>query len=229
MANDLLNGLDDDDHDEPSLEVYRLGLDGDWGLWEFSGFGRQYVQSYAVYHLLISAESGDRFSLHRLQGSVNAFPWRGGWSSVDFFESVMNAIPRKQLPRIRRIQYSSPGFVELTVGLVVAAHLVGRACDIYDRIRESYTKTIKSLKENKLMNLDIKAKELDVRERELSLRLLEDHINAMEMHRFDRLLRSNDVNPLASLKMVLALSRRIKPISKLRREKKLRNDDDVRL
>ena len=211
-----------DEHLSPP-ELYRLKLDGEWGLWEFVGFGRQYVQSYALYHVLIAADRGDQYSWYRLEWFINSFPWRGGWSTVDFFDAMIRTVPREHLPRIRRIQYSSPGYVELTVGFLLAARSISKACEVYDRIQSSYAKTQKTIRENKLADLDIRKKELSVRERELSVRLLERQIDTMGIGEFSSPLKSKEINPLAAVKMLLSLSRRIKALSRLRK------DDNIEL
>ena len=113
---------DDDDHDPP--QIYRLELDGDWGWWEFSGLGRQYVQVYSFYHVLIAADRGNEYCLDRLRWALRAFPWKGGWSSVDFFDALVRTVPRRHLPRIRRFEYSSPGFIE-------NLRRLGRSSDYY--------------------------------------------------------------------------------------------------
>ena len=220
-SDDALNGFDENGDDRPP-ELYRLELGGEWGLWEFSGFGRQYVQSYSLYHALMAADQGDELSWYRLRGAISAYPWRGGWSSVDFFGNVISMVPRKHLPRIRRIQYASPGFIEITIGIILAAQAVKSVSKAYDKLHDSYVRTQRALRETKLMDMNVKKAELDVRQREMVMGLAESFRDDLEMRRFERLFRSMDIHPLAELKMFLALCRRIKPLSKLQKDDNIR-------
>ena len=221
MYDDPFDDRDDGDSLPPPA-LYRLELDGEWGLLEFSGFGRQYVQSYALYHLLIAAERGDETSWHELRWALNAFPWRGGWSSVDFFDALVRIVPRTHLPRIRRIRYSSPGFIEITVGLILGAHALKAVIGTYDKLHDAYRKTQKAAKENKLLGIDVRRAELSLRQEELAAELAEELRDGLGMRQFEALLRSTDVKPLAELKIFLALCRRIRPLSNLQ------NDDSIR-
>ena len=91
---------------------YGLRVDGGWGLLELSEFGRQYVQVYSVIHAL-AAEAEERGALeNRLRRTLRAFPWRGGWSSVNFFKSLIDAVPDEYAPRIAKIEYASPGSID---------------------------------------------------------------------------------------------------------------------
>ena len=73
----------------PELEVgrHRLNMDGKWDLLELSSFGRQYVQVYSIlYALHFGADKDDPDD--RTHHAFRAFPWRGGWSAVGFYESL---------------------------------------------------------------------------------------------------------------------------------------------
>ena len=45
--------------------------------------------------------------------AFRAFPWRGGWSAVGFYEQLRIAVPPKHRPRLVAIEYASPGFMDL--------------------------------------------------------------------------------------------------------------------
>ena len=213
--------LDDDEEVEPP-ELYRLELDGDWGLWELSEFGRQYVQAYSFYHVLIAADRGNELCLYRLRWALHAFPWRGGWSSVDFFDALVRTVPRSHLPRVRRIQYSSPGFIEITVGIMAAAGAVKSISAAYNAIHESYRRTQRAAAEHKLLKIDVRKAELSLGKMELVDELVKELRDELKLQQFERLLRGLDTAPLAELKVYLALCRRIRPLSKLQDDDKIR-------
>lgn len=103
-------------------ERYQIALDGRWSFEEFGKLPHLYIQIYsAVYALDL-----DRRANHgRIETAIQSYPWRGGFSSVNFFTVLHNAVPRHDRPRIAAMQYASPGFVELAL-----------AADVATRIRE---------------------------------------------------------------------------------------------
>ena len=124
--------------DPVEMGTYRLALDGEWGLLDLSGFGRQYVQSYSFFYALRFEESDE---IGRVANAFAAFPWRGGWSAVDFYESLTATVPRRHRPRIVAIEYASPGYIELGLSLSAAwvvSAIVRHICESINRINSTY-------------------------------------------------------------------------------------------
>ncbi len=95
-----------------------LGLDGRWDLEELSDTTKDYIQLYGfAYSLLPDLPVARKEEIDYIYGK---FPWRGGYSTVNFFNQLFHKIPPKLRPEVQRIQYASPGFIELTELLVVS-------------------------------------------------------------------------------------------------------------
>lgn len=142
----------------PGVGTYRLHMDGDWGLFELSQFRRQYVQLYSFLYVLTYAPDPAQESPsphdYTVSYAFRAFPWRGGWSAVDFFGSLSRIVPTEHRPRIVAIQYSSPGFVDLALLLGAAFTLrkiVDHGCSIADRLHSTYTTFYEGAKQRKLL------------------------------------------------------------------------------
>ena len=107
------------DEQQPKRGEHRLQIDGDWELLELSGFGRHYVQ---VYSFLYAFEYGikQEYPNDRTLHAFEALPWAGGWSAVNFYETLRVAVPSNLRPRVIAIRYASPGFIELAVAIAVA-------------------------------------------------------------------------------------------------------------
>ena len=198
-------------------QPYVLSLDGDWEFWELSLLGRQYVQCYCLYHVLLEANRGDDFSREHLLYSLNRYPWRGGWSSTDFFGSAMSWVHPLHRPRIRRIQYSSPGFVELLIGLRDAATSVKWLVENFRQIRPVYTAIHNRLRESELLSKPPKRR--TPTQEQMVEGALQELLNSMEMGEFDRMLTAAD--RLKTLKVMLAYCRRIRHLSELHDKDKI--------
>ena len=207
------------------LGSHRLEMDGDWGLLELSGFGRQYVQLYSFLYVLESTGAEpepDEATLHPFR----AFPWAGGWSAVDFFDSLRVAVPPTHRPRIASIRYSSPGYIELTLAVAVALNLrkiVDHVCSSVERIHDTYNALYRGAQERKLLKLDVRRRQL-VLDRE-QLQFAEEATNALlrmmnlgPLSAFFRLT----ANPVARMKILLAVYRRLRRLVKLRNSGQIR-------
>jgi hypothetical protein len=107
----------------------KLRLDGRWTLEELSAATKDYTQLYGfAYSLLSDLPAAPREEIDYIYGK---FPWRGGYSTVNFFNQLFHKIPPRLRPEVKRIQYASPGFIELyelPLVLVTLAGMVKAVC-----------------------------------------------------------------------------------------------------
>src|SRR5688500_8691733 len=90
----------------------KLLLNGRWNLEELSETTKGYTQLYGfAFSLLDDLPQDPRIQMDYLYAR---FPWRGGYSTVNFFNQLFHKIPPKLRPEVERIQYASPGFIELS-------------------------------------------------------------------------------------------------------------------
>ena len=95
-------------NDSESREPYKIYLDGLWNLTELADFPYSYSKAYAFLYSL----RGDQ-ELFRQQ--YNSQPWKGGFSTVNFYQGLQSRIPLRDRPHIVSIQYASPGWIELAL------------------------------------------------------------------------------------------------------------------
>jgi len=60
-------------------------------------------------------------------GVYAKYPWRGGFSALNFYQSLYAKIPYEQRPQIEEIQYASPGHIKLK-GSSISRDVVGYDC-----------------------------------------------------------------------------------------------------
>ena len=204
---------------------YPLQVDGGWGLLELSDFGRQYVQVYSLMHVLGATEGGAREE--RIRWAFHAFPWRGGWSSVNFFRSLMESVPNEYKPRIASIEYASPGSIKLVLDERAARqvrHIVETICATsVETADEVYRRLHTEAKELGLLRRDVKTQErFGPRESEFSIQAGETLIRIMGMRRdMDHLVRLSENNPLSLMKVLFALYRRVRVLAVLQSNGKI--------
>ncbi len=205
----------------------RLGLDGDWSLQDLSDFCRTYLQLYSVLYSIFPPvlSSLNDEELERLRYTYGAFPWRGGYSAVDFYESLRRFIPKDDRPIVRRVRYESPGFIELglVVGVALSIKTIVKAVTTSIRdINGAYNDIYKGMQQRKLTDIDVKRRQMELthdqlrfaREAQEQFGELISLDNVAELER----LASNEV---VSPKVMLSVYRRARALSKDEREGKL--------
>ncbi|MCC5086435.1 hypothetical protein [Xanthomonas campestris] len=134
----------------------KLGLDGRWDLEDLSEMTREYVQLYGfAYSLMSELPSARREEIDYIYGK---FPWQGGYSTVNFFNQIFHKIPQRLRPQLKRIQYASPGFIELTLLLAAAvtvSRIVKSVCSAVNVAHDAYRNIQKGAVEHRLSKVNV--------------------------------------------------------------------------
>lgn len=201
---------------KPESSAYSIGMDGSWTLDLMNSFSRVYQQVYSfLYAIQVNHDDKHRSVVDYV---FSTYPWRGGFSAVNFYYTIQKSVPRSLKPRIISIQFSSPGTLKL--GLV--AEVAKSISDIVDAMSSSensasraYLLAYRFLKSKDLMgkhvvpNVDkIVLTEADLEETDTHLRDLADAMNFPDLERFEYLTG----NRVASLKILLSFYRRLQSL-----------------
>ncbi len=90
-------------------DTFRIGMDGDWSLEDLYILPRSFEQVYFLMYSLSSDLDADE--TERIAHAYRVFPWRGGYSAVDFYNQLKWTAPGDYRPKIVSIQYASPGAI----------------------------------------------------------------------------------------------------------------------
>jgi hypothetical protein len=203
---------------------YTIHIEGDWTLQDLYVFPRTFEQVYFLIYSLISEHGDD--ALKRIEHTYGAYPWKGGYSAVNFYDRLRFATPPEHRPRLASVSYASPGWIELAwiaVPVALAAQRVVKA--VLANIREAnqtYQEIHRALSDRKLMRLEIRSKELDLSAKELAfVEKCADQMarvlglsDLQEMHR-------RTGNPWLTLKILLSLFRRVRTLTDYQLEGKV--------
>lgn len=89
---------------------YPIPIGGDWFVGDLDRFSRAYAGLYGFFYCskprLVASIQG------RLNRALRA-PWEGGFSRVNLFDALAKAVPSFHDMQIRRIDYASPGEIEI--------------------------------------------------------------------------------------------------------------------
>ena len=138
---------------------YSIRVEGDWAFEDLTTFTSEYQKLYAFYYHLLSDREFPRGTI------TGDYPWRGGYSTVNFFKRLFHAIPFHHRPLIKRMHYASPGAIELQTAVEVSQQIAEIVTcvgvSLYGAF-EVYKKIHKDLAELKLTSISAKAKEIEL-------------------------------------------------------------------
>ena len=132
-----------------NVEIYRIQLDGEWLLKDFSEFFHIYSEVYSMCFLLTVPVSSEE----RFEELLARYPWKGGYSAVNFYDDLYREVGKANRPSVKEIQYASPGHISLLL-LPGAAYAIRKIIEQFTKSGESinalYHSIYKSLLERKL-------------------------------------------------------------------------------
>ncbi len=195
-------------------ERYRVSIDGEWTLADLYRFPRTYLQLYSFFYVLRGEVPVD---LERREQAFRAHPWRGGYSAVNFYNDLGYLVPPSDRPRIQSIRFESPGWIDLGLAVGVAitiGKLVSAFTNAGAQLNALYSDIYKGLHERKLMRIKAKREELQLHREQLQF--LEESCQTlsrlMGLKNLEQ-LHALTPNPLATLKILLSVYRRVRTLA----------------
>ncbi|MDI6729654.1 MAG: hypothetical protein QMD44_12130 [Thermodesulfovibrionales bacterium] len=194
---------------------YKIAVNGRWTLEDLYVFPRAYEQVYFLMYSLLPQE--EDLAVERIQHAYAAFPWRGGYSAVNFYNQLKYVLPKNQRPAIVSIQYASPGWIELAllVGVAVSVErLIKSIANSIDRANQVYHNIHTGLQQRKLLRIETKRKELQLKKEEREY--VDDSLKQMaQLLGFKNLAEINarTGNPYITLKILLSFYRRLRTLA----------------
>lgn len=200
----------------------KIHIDGRWQLEDFGVFSKQYTQSYSLIYSLTKNPIETEFEHRGFRFEYSKYPWRGGFSVINFYYSLYARIPEVHRPEVKSIQYASPGAIELATVVEVSAQLgaiITAIAITLGKVHELYNNIQKGIRERKLGRIEVAVKELqlDQAQNEWVSASIAELAQAMKVtdELLDTLNVRTDGNKLVQLKVLLSLYRRVEPIAEL--------------
>jgi len=204
---------------------YKIPIDKRWDLEDLYKFPRAYEQVYFAFYSLMPHE--DEYIRERIDRAYFTFPWRGGYSAVNFYNHLKYTVPKQQRPAIKSIQYASPGWIELIAIAVSVSWLISKVvknvCASIDAANNTYTNIHRGLADRKMLRIEVEKKEA-----ELLLQNL-DFVRGANLEMADLLeiprTQIGEINrrtgsDLKTLKIFLSVFRRIKILAEYQKKGK---------
>jgi hypothetical protein len=205
-----------------SADKQIFNIDGSWEAQDFSRFYAKISDLYSF--IAVTADLGksaNKFDTKRISTFVNRYFWRGGGSYVGFYNDISSEVQSQYPLRVSRIQYASPGQIEL-IGNSDNFQKLGNVISIFDvnkdSIKESYRKIYAILRKEKLLGEYAESKfssdAIETQTQKECFSLAEK----IGLDNYRQLFDISDNNTLLFCKIVLSFYRRAKDFHQFHEE-----------
>ena len=190
-------------------------IDGRWEISDLRKFSDLVQDCYSFGFALLGATGNA--AQQKIDSLFHKHPWRGGFSSVNFFKELYKNIPQEDRAGIRKIDYASPGEIKFYMNGDVADSIRELVLDINDEdssAQESYKAARNFLQTRNWLSksdMDIALSEADLTELTELLRTSCEAFGLEEHSEHILALASGD--PLSAVKIVLAYFRRLQGLA----------------
>lgn len=209
--------------------LFRVRMDMRWELEDLYSFPRAFEQAYFAYYSLFRFD--DYYVEERIAHAYSSYPWRGGYSAVNFYNQLKYSMPKSERPTIISISYASPGWMDLNliqeiglnVGIVVAS-----VCGSIRLMNGTYNSIYKGLQDRKLTQIKIQKEEFS---------LAKEHYDFLREANMEmgKILKLNDIdainektgNELRTLKILLSIYRRVRTLAEYRLQGKAKLPETI--
>jgi len=193
---------------------HKIYIDGKWDLEDLYVFPHTYEQVYFLIYSLLPHE--DEEIQEKIKYAYSKFPWRGGYSAVNFYSKLKDTTPKKERPQVLSLQYASPGWIELSLIIVVAVaveRLVKAIASIIKEANSTYHEIQTGLSKRKLLRIEVKKKELELEKqhKDFIRDSTEKMANILSLKDIAQ-MHEKSGSPLKTLKILLSLYRRIRTL-----------------
>jgi hypothetical protein len=199
--------------DLPPYGTYTIEIEGEWSLEDLYVFPRTFEQVYFLIYSLLPTHYD--LDVERIEQAYRAFPWRGGYSAVNFYNQLKYVTPRQERPQLISINYASPGWLEIGLILTVALNvekIVKSISASMNAANDTYNNIVKGMGDRKLLRLDIRRRELDLKQDELEYIAKSVGRMSSNFGFDDSEINARTGHPYISLKILLSLYRRVRTL-----------------
>jgi hypothetical protein len=192
-----------------------VDIDGQWEISDLRKFSDLVQDCYSMAFALFGAASNA--AGNRINALFHKHPWRGGFSSVNFFRELYHNIPSEDRADIKSFNYSSPGEIKFYMNGAVASSIreVVNGINEPDSVAQDvYKRSYRRLQDLGWLSksdTDIELSDLDLSE---LTSILNECCAALGIdNQADHILGLASGDPLSAVKIVFAYFRRLQGLA----------------
>lgn len=207
---------DVEDIDSASIKTVvekKIYIDGRWDAKDLASLPDQFLGGYAFLYTLSSAEQRSKPVIADM---FKRYPWRGGFSAVQFHKGLYDSIPRKNHLAITGIEYHSPG--DITLKMVPAIYeQIKLTCTAFENdgsaIKELFRDLRDGMSKRELLGRSLDEIDADHFDYAFVEKVTRELSSKMRFKHLDQLYQLAEGNWISTAKIFMSYYRRIKSLA----------------
>lgn len=191
-----------------------IGIDGRWDIQDLSQFPNKFADAYSFMHAMRPASQ--RGADEVLGELFERYPWRGGFSSVGFYNGLYMRIPRSQRLAVKEIQYASPGTIKITALPDIAVEIqkmVEAINSNWRKVQDAYRELHNGMSEREFLGRSHREITLDNNDQVFLERASKGLCQAIGFKYLSRVHKLAGSDWLATAKIVASFFRRVEELA----------------
>jgi len=190
-----------------------IAIDGRWDARDLATLPELFTDNYSFVYALLAA---DRSGRSRANEMFRKFPWKGGFSTVGFYDGLYRRVPREHRLAVRGISYNSPGTITLSAVNVAIQKIkdsVSALNDVNSSLQTQYRELRDGMSARELLGRS--THETVVDENDINFVSTRAKLLALDMKfdQLDQLHKLTESNWIATAKILLSYYRRLKMLA----------------
>jgi len=194
---------------------YRVLIQRDWSIRDFFQLPRLYEQIYSFLYHFKQESSGYRRD--DVEHTFRSQPWKGGWSTVNFYEYLVWLVEPPLKLKITSVRYASPGWIEFRLDLDIARALSRHIKDFQkNSLKSKYNEIYKFFRKEKMTKLDGRTadeKLSNSQKQILEKYYLEFSEELLHNNQITSGVKANAPSTLLALKIMLSVYRKLRELA----------------
>lgn len=199
----------------PSLDTCKrkIHIDGRWDAQDLADLPDLFTDNYSFLYALTS----DEFVRNpQTQDMFLKFPWRGGFSTVGFYQGLYQQVPRPHRLGITGMEYHSPGEIEVSAVDGIFDQISNMSAAFSENKRDLqrlYRQLYESLSSRKLLGRSVDEIAPTALDLDYVQRYTSELAEGMRFGLVDQLVSLSDNNWISAAKILMSFYRRMKALA----------------
>lgn len=195
-----------------------LLIDGNWEMEDFGTFSSRYRDIYSFEHSLLrlADKSTPAIEADKIRNAFKNHSLRGGGSYVNLFRDLVNVTPANDQFELKRVQYASPGKIELNGNGQIFDLVEKRIKSVVSdgkRLHRLYWNLYSFMSEKGLLDVSKAAPKVRNAELQKIDSKTQELLSALNLEIYSEIKALSEHNEVNAAKISLAIYRRLKSAS----------------
>lgn len=190
-----------------------IAIDGRWDARDLATLPELFTDNYSFVYALLASERSGR---SRANAMFKKYPWKGGFSTVGFYDGLYRQVPREHRLGVKGISYNSPGTITLSAVNVAMQKIkssVSAVNDVNSTLQTQYRELRDGMSLRELLGRSTEETVVDANDINFVSTRAKTLAADLKFDQLEQLHKLTGLNWIATAKILLSYYRRVKMLA----------------